>query len=313
MKRTDYPNVTEVRHQARADWEQQFKRRLTIQERIKESVPWWLVIVAGVFFLLSVPHTMAVFNKITPFWGKFAPFGIEFGLLYASFRRRVGQRTMQLTILETLLFLTAILVNGAGSLEAVVKSTRDVQGLSLAELIAQIGDLPATSQIALVLVPAAAFIIPIGTVVAGEGLAALALEFRETGNLMLATWDDQKQDIEFMALRDAAIDAGATPKQAIRWASQIVQLDTTGQHPSASVSDTSGQSSDRKRTATDMGASEAVFSYLREEGDPDVGVRKLAEIVRDHTGVQVSKTTASDVLNRYRSSQNGHGGSSDDE
>ena len=245
MAKLEYPNVTEVRQQARNDWESEFKRRMTIQERIRESIPWWLVIVAGVFFALSVPHTMTVFDKITPGWGKLAPFGIEFGLLYASFRRRVGQRTFQLTVLEILLFLTAILVNGAGSLEAVVASTQDVQGLSVSDLMARMGDLPATSQVALVLVPLAAFIIPIGTVAAGEGLAALALEYRETGNMLLDQWDVVSKDMEFMALRDAAINMGRTPRQAKKWAAEVVELKLETSTPKVSEPDSR---SDTKRT-----------------------------------------------------------------
>ena len=81
-------DIPAIRAQAREEWEAKARRALTVQERIGESVPWWLVLIAGVFFLLSVPHTVAVFNKITPLVGYVAPVGVEFGLLYAAFRRR---------------------------------------------------------------------------------------------------------------------------------------------------------------------------------------------------------------------------------
>lgn len=307
MSRTKFPNVTEVRRGAREDWEKQFRRQLTIQELIQESVPWWLVIVAAVFFGLSVPHTIAIFDKITPDVGKIAPLGLEFGLLYAAFQYRRGERSAFLLILEVLLFATSIIVNGAGSLKAVVESTEDIQGLSTAELIRQIGDLPATSQVALVLVPIAAIIIPIGTVVAGSGLAALALEFRAHGNLMAAQWEQEQQDVEFMALRDAAINMGHTPYRANKWAAQVVQLDMSGQ---VSGRRRSGQTPDKLRTGqpdSGLGATEAVLAYLSEHGQPSGGVRRLADLVSDEMGVPVGKTTAHGALNQWKASQNGHG------
>jgi len=220
-----HPDVASVRREAREEWNRQFKRSKSIEEWIGDSTPWWIVVVAAVFFALSVPHTMVIFDKITPTWGKVAPFGIEFGLLFSAFRRRIGKMTLQLWILEVLLFLTAIIVNGAGSLEAVVKSTESVQGQSIEMLIKRLPDLPATSQVALVLVPMAALIIPIGTVAAGENLAQLVTERRSGTHLKEQRWKDEGMLVEYEALRDADIAAGHTPNAAAKWAAQITGFD----------------------------------------------------------------------------------------
>ncbi len=94
----------------------------------------------------------------------------------------VSKQTLPWTLwaLEILLFLTAMLVNGAGSFTSVVAATR-LDKLSFASIVEGFGQLPATSQAALIMAVLSAFIIPIGTLVAGDGLAALALE-QHTGN-----------------------------------------------------------------------------------------------------------------------------------
>ena len=218
-------NIPAIRAQARAEWEARVRKSLSVQERLGDSVPWWLLVVAAVFFLLSVPHTVVVFNKITPMVGYVAPLGIEFGLLYAAFRRRqVRRMSLQLILLEVLLFFTAVVVNGAGSFEAVVSLTGDVQGLSIEQLLGQYRTLPAISQVALLLVPVAALIIPIGTTVAGEGLATLLLERREHGSLLETRWREEGQVVEFEALRDAALMSGMTPGRAVRWAEQVASV-----------------------------------------------------------------------------------------
>jgi hypothetical protein len=81
--------------------------------------------VALVLYGLSAPHTAGVFDKLTPGWGWIAPIGVEFGLLYSAFRRRLARTRQEalpwtLWALECLLFLTAMLVNGAGAFTSVI-------------------------------------------------------------------------------------------------------------------------------------------------------------------------------------------------
>lgn len=223
-----FPNPQAVRRAARAEWERREGRRLGIQERIGQSVPWWLVAIAGAFFALSAPHTSHTFDRLTPGWGWVAPVGVELSLLYAAFRRRQVSQTKEsmpsgLRWLEIFAFIVSILVNGAGSFTAVVAGSADTSTLSIAQLAVRFADLPAQSQIALLLAPLSAIIIPIGTWVAGEGVAALILERRRTGNLLDQKWAQDRVEVEFAALRDAAVNAGISPGQASKWAAALVR------------------------------------------------------------------------------------------
>src|SRR5438045_3228693 len=175
-------NIEQIYRQERQRWLREEAPRQSLRDLIASSVPYWIVVVAAVLYGLSAPHTASVFDKLTPGWGWIAPVGVEFGLLYAAFRRRLARHTGEpipwtLWALEILLFLTAMLVNGAGAFTSVVSATQ-LNSLSFAAIVEKFGDLPATSQAALIMAGLAAFIIPIGALVAGEGLAALALERR---------------------------------------------------------------------------------------------------------------------------------------
>src|SRR5258708_29440241 len=115
--------------------------RRTLRDMIAGSVPYWIILVALVLYGLSAPHTASIFDKLTPGWGWIAPIGVEFGLLYTAFRRRVARFasenvTWTLWLLEILLFLTAMLVNGAGAFTSVVSAV-NLQQLSFAALIEQ--------------------------------------------------------------------------------------------------------------------------------------------------------------------------------
>ena len=320
-------NIPAIRAQARAEWEARVRKSLSVQERIGESVPWWLVLIAGVFFLLSVPHTVAIFNKITPMVGYVAPVGVEFGLLYAAFRRRqVPRMSPQLILLEVLLFFTAVVVNGAGSFEAVVSATREIQGMSFEQLLGQYRDMPATSQVALLLAPIAAIIIPVGTIVAGEGLATLLLERRVQGDLLELRWREEAVTVEFAALRDAALMSGMTPGRAVRWAEQVASVPRPQASVTSGTSAVSGADTDNYRTneavrnasgspdsghgtgqgySKNMSAREIARAYI--EANPDalkLSVRQFAD------AAGLGKTVAAEVMREYNQevfSSNGNG------
>ena len=320
-------NIPAIRAQARAEWEARVRKSLSVQERSGESVPWWLVLIAGVFFLLSVPHTVAIFNKITPMVGYVAPVGVEFGLLYAAFRRRqVPRMSPQLILLEVLLFFTAVVVNGAGSFEAVVSATREIQGMSFEQLLGQYRDMPATSQVALLLAPIAAIIIPVGTIVAGEGLATLLLERRVQGDLLELRWREEAVTVEFAALRDAALMSGMTPGRAVRWAEQVASVPRPQASVTSGTSAVSGADTDNYRTneavrnasgspdsghgtgqgySKNMSAREIARAYI--EANPDalkLSVRQFAD------AAGLGKTVAAEVMREYNQevfSSNGNG------
>src|SRR5271165_4529970 len=112
-------DVETIYREERQRWLRDEAPRKRLRDLIAESVPYWIILVALVLYGLSAPHTASVFDKLTPGWGWIAPIGIEFGLLYSAFRRRLGNDMKQslpwtLWALEILLFLTAMLVNGTG-------------------------------------------------------------------------------------------------------------------------------------------------------------------------------------------------------
>src|SRR5688572_7158126 len=122
-------NVEAMRELAREKFFAKHRKRrklkeLSFRELIEASVPNWLIIVALALFLFSAPHTIRMFNMLTPGFGGAGVLLCEFGLLYISFRRRMEMRngsTLPLTLwgLLALLFTTAVIVNGAGALLAV--------------------------------------------------------------------------------------------------------------------------------------------------------------------------------------------------
>ena len=141
---------------------------------------------------------------MTPGWDWIAPIGVEFGLLYTAFRRCVSLTASEkvswtLWFLAVRLFLTAMLVNGAGSFTSVVTSI-NLDQLSFGALTEQFGSLPATSQAALIIAALSAFIIPIGTLVAGEGLALLVLERRTGLDMREAQWQEVAFTTTYRAL-----------------------------------------------------------------------------------------------------------------
>lgn len=201
---TDVINLETLYRQEQRRWMRDEAPRRTFRDHLTGSVPYWIVVVALVLYGLSAPHTAGVFDKLTPGWGFIAPIGVEFGLLYAAFRRRLAKAEKEalpwtLWALEILLFLTAMLVNGAGAFTSVVSAV-NLGDFSFSSIIEAFGNLPATSQAALVMAVLSAFIIPIGALVAGDGLAALALERRTTTDHREQAWQDAEFTVIYRAL-----------------------------------------------------------------------------------------------------------------
>ena len=192
--------------------------RKAIRDVIAESVPYWIILVALVLFGLSAPHTASVFDKLTPGWGWIAPIGVEFGLLYTAFQRqliKVHQKPFpwSLRALEILLFLTAMLVNGAGAFSSVIAVT-DLDGLSFSAIKEEFGHLPATTQAALIMAGLSAFIIPIGALVAGEGLATLTLERHATTDYREMRWQEAEVTVIYRAVFVRYLQQGLSERDA---------------------------------------------------------------------------------------------------
>lgn len=307
-------DVEAIANRRKMDWMRAERRKhFSLMKSIEQSVPWWLFIIAGVMFALSAPHTASVFDRLTPGWGWLAPLGVEFGLLYAAFRRKQvrikrEKAPRSLWVLEVLLFVTAVIVNGAGSLAAAVNTT-NIDTMSLATIIRDFGTMPITVQTSLLLVPFAAFIIPIGTGVTGEGLATLILERQAVDDQLELAWRDVSRAELYQALFAEYTRRGIDPLSAKREASalsagyvggRVADVRTT---PSIAVRSDVPQVSAASLPAPVRSAPvdapdkrTLVVQWLSEHPDEadNISVRKLAEA----TGA--SKTTAHEVLREYR-------------
>lgn len=308
-----------IYRQERQRWLREEAPRKSVREGIAESVPYWIILVALVLFGLSAPHTSGVFDKLTPGWGWLAPIGVEFGLLYTAFRRRlinVSKLPLPWTLLalEILLFLTAMLVNGAGSFTSVVAATQ-LDSLSFTAIIEGFGLLPATSQAALIMAVLSAFIIPIGTLVAGDGLAALALEQQLDTNFSEQRW----QEVEFMVIYRAVFvrymqqglpERDARQRAATEVRSYIGRGSTPGVRLLSARNGQSGQPRHEANGQNGNGADnyngsvkQGVRAFLdANPGLDEQSINQVLTALKD-AGIQGGRTTVSEVLQERKQSK----------
>ena len=287
--------------QEKERWLTEEAPRRSFRDLLTSSVPYWIVIVALVLYCLSAPHTAGVFDKLTPNWGWIAPVAVEFGLLYAAFRRRLAREEQQslpwtLWALEILLFLTAMLVNGAGSFTSVIEAT-GLADLSFSDIFNEFGQLPATSQAALFMAFLSAFIIPIGALVAGEGLAALALEKRGGRDFREERWREVEFTVVYRAVFVRYMQMGLIEKEARQKATAEVK----GYLGSSSVrllSAPARQSEQTGQSPNGRGETvkERVRAYIAEH--PEIEQMSVTYALRtlNAAGVQVGRTTVGEVL-----------------
>src|SRR5260221_10174024 len=303
-------SVEAIYRQERQRWMREEAPRRSLRDIIGGSVPYWIILVALVLYGLSAPHTASIFDKLTPGWGWIAPIGVEFCLLYTAFRRRVARfasetLTWTLWLLEILLFLTAMLVNGAGAFTSVVSAV-NLQQLSFAALIEQFGALPATSQAAIIMAALSAFIIPIGALVAGEGLALLVLERRNGLNLREAEWREVAFLTTYRAMfvrylhsgladRDAKLKAMAEVKGYLSAGSSsgVRALSVGSAQPALHAQESAGHLS---------GTKASVRAYLdANPGARELSINQVLSMLRDR-GIRTSRTTVAEVLRETRKS-----------
>jgi hypothetical protein len=260
-------------------------------------------------FGLSAPHTAGVFDKLTPGWGWLAPIGVEFGLLYTAFRRRLAKSAKQsvpwtLWALEILLFLTAMLVNGAGSFTSVVAATQ-LDKLSFAAIVEGFGQLPATSQAALIMAVLSAFIIPIGTLVAGDGLASLALEQQTGGDYREQRWQEVEFTVIYRALFVRYMQQGLPERDARHRAFSEVKgyLGSSNLSGVRMLSAPNGQSGQLTNGQNGHKVGEQAGSVKRQvhaymDANPDLAQLSVNQAlsVLKNAGVQVGRTTVAEVL-----------------
>jgi hypothetical protein len=306
-----FADAQKVLAESRQAWEQEQRKRARggCLGIFINSIPWWVLIIAIGFFILSASHTANVFTLITPGAGWIAPVPIEVGLLYVAFRRKFAERDNQkvpgsLRSLNWLLFITAILVNAAGGLFETVKSV-NVENLPFADLLARYGTLPLTAQAALIVALLAALIVPIGAAVAGEGLASLVFDRQHHGETLDEKWDQVRGSIEREELYKFFTAQGVTPGKAGQLADNYVKFNSSKQIPenkpnsASDAPDQPDKSADKKSEVAkprQKGAFQSALNWLAQ--NPNV----VNEITVDQLAAQVGvgRSTAGEALKAYR-------------
>lgn len=228
-------DIADIRLDARYAWENQQerhagKRKMSVQQLIANSVPYWLIIIALGLFVLSAPHTAEMFGKLMPYaWlGWAAPFVVELTLMFTAFTRHQsgGKLPWDFFVLECLMFIAAVIVNGTGAFSSVVEKV-GLHDASTRVIIASFADIPATSQAAFALVPLAALMVPLGALMTGGGLARLVLDQkqRDSADALEAQWLLVADEREFYAIRDAALRSGYAPDDANDYAYALTEWD----------------------------------------------------------------------------------------
>ena len=295
-----------IYREERKRWFREEAPRYSFRDLVAASVPYWIVIVALVLFGLSAPHTAEIFDMLTPGWGFIAPVGVEFGLLYAAFRRRLARSQQHilpwtLRAMESLLFVTAILVNGAGSFVSVV-AANDLESLSFSAIIDNFGGLPATSQAALIMAGLSAFIIPIGTLVAGDGLADLTLEQQQRTDFRERQWQEVEFTVVYRALFVRYMQTGLAERDARKRAQAEVKgyLGTGRSSPVRLLSTGTGQSGHTGHRSEGGSVKKHVSEYL--EAHPDLEERSVNQVLSalQTAGVKAGRTSVAEVLAERR-------------
>lgn len=304
-------DIGTIYRQERTRWMREEAPRRSFRDIVASSVPYWIIIVALVLFGLSAPHTAKIFNMLTPKWGNIAPIGVEFGLLYAAFRRRLARSKGQSLIwtlwaLEILLFITAILVNGAGAFVSVVSVT-DLDALSFSAIIEAFATIPATSQAALIMAGLSALIIPIGTLVAGDGLADLTLEQGRSVDFRETRWQEVEFTVVYRAVFVRYIQQGLSEKVARKRSLSTVQ-GYLGSAQSSSVrslsvpTEQNGQNAHNGQTTHGQigNVKQTVHGYL--DNHPEwfnLSVNGVLHALQQE-GVKVGRTSVAEVLRERR-------------
>ncbi|MEM9951061.1 MAG: hypothetical protein AAF846_05640 [Chloroflexota bacterium] len=303
-------DIATIYRRERARWLKEEAPRRSFRHLVAASVPYWIVIVALVLFGLSAPHTAKIFTMLTPRWGIIAPIGVEFGLLYAAFRRRLAHSADEklpwtLWAMEILLFITAILVNGAGAFVSVVSVT-NLDSLSFTAIMEQFTILPATSQAALIMAALSSLIIPIGTLVAGDGLADLTLDQREGRNFKEQQWQQVQRDVLYRALYVTYKVDGLRDKQARKRAYDAVEGYLGS--PASPVRSLSAESAQQILSAPNAQITHAqpesvksrIRAHLAEHPELlELSVNGVLSALNEH-GVQAGRTSVAEVLREHR-------------
>lgn len=211
-------DLANIRASAKQRWLSERKARSTFLDRVENSVPWWLIVIALTIFALSASHTIETFNLITPGLAVVAPLFVELGLLYTAFHRKKSRKSGEEVglinwLFEIMLFMVAVGVNAVGSWNMIVTAL-GIDNLPFDKIMAGYSQMPSKQAAALLLVPAAAVIIPVGAVAVGEGLSKLIFERKQQTDTTEQDWIVAAPEYLYPVFFDALIAAGETPAKA---------------------------------------------------------------------------------------------------
>lgn len=310
-------NMEAIRQSARQRFHAARKHKRSRRDWIEAAAPFGLLIILLAAFLLSAPHTAAIFNMITPGYGWAGVMFVEFGLLILAFRRRQdGRLPKMLRAFELLLFAASIMVNFAGALVAVVASA-GIQALSGGAMAAAFGGLPVTAQVGLFLVPIASVLIPVGTVVTGEGFANLILQDKQADRDLEDQWEAVEQMEVYREAFSHLMHQGINPRDAQRRAGSAttnfyqsgltIEIPTELASVEVSAPPARTISRTRQRALPKPTANKerrdvrsAVRQYLEQNPDAvSMSVRDLSK------AVGVGKTVAGEELSAYKEQKGG--------
>ncbi|MEL6408724.1 MAG: hypothetical protein AAFR81_30440, partial [Chloroflexota bacterium] len=195
--------------------------------------------------------------------------------------------------------------NGAGAFVSVVSVT-NLDSLSFAAIMENFGTIPATSQAALIMAALSSLIIPIGTLVAGDGLADLTLEQREARNFKEQGWKAVERDVLYRALYVQFRDEGIRDKQARQRASAAVQgYLGSPVSPIRSLSAPSEQSQQAGHNGQitheqPESVKTRIQTYLAEHPELlELSVNGVLSVLHEN-GVQAGRTSVAEVLREQR-------------
>jgi hypothetical protein len=217
-------DIPAIRAEAKSRWKREQATRSGLFDIIGQSVPWWVIIIGMGLAALSAAHTAGVFSQLSPV-GYAGPFVVEFVLLWAAFSRVVAKAersslSSALRVLEALAFVMALIANGIGALDR-VSAESGIDTLSFDAILQQFSALPIRTQAGVVVIPLFALFIPVGTWVAGEGIAELLMRGRHAADKLETLWAEVERGELYRAFYEAYLDAGARPVEARRQAAMI--------------------------------------------------------------------------------------------
>lgn len=299
-------NLDLIVARAKEQWQAEAQKRMSIQEKIAVTVPWWLLIIGAGLFALSAGHTVGVFNHLSPV-GYAGPFVVEFSLLWAAFARMVarqgkGHVSLALRFLEVIAFIMAIAANGIGAASYIADRTQ-VAGQSWSSIVQSFGSLPFSTQLELLFVPLFALLIPVGTWATGEGIADLILTGRRVGSVLEQQWKEAEQVVVYRAVYSqlvrtlSPVDARkrATLMSAALSAGQRTDRERGQDRVKLLPERVARTAAKNRQGKAEPDARTKVREYLA--GHPEAAMMTVRELAG---AVGVSKTVAAEELARWK-------------